>query len=217
MRISRRVSLKLSGYLHSAAVGSAFHSKRSDKILVVSLLELRDVSITAGGKILLRGVNLSLQRGEIVALCGPSGLGKTTLLRAIAGLDDAAAGTISLEEKSPDEWTYPAFRRRVMLVEQRPVVFDCSIEENLRRPFHYHAASFPFPVERARDLITLLQMPDASKRRERCRKASNSASDSFAPYFCSPPFYYLMNQPAHLITRPRNASKLCCAKKQKMV
>ncbi len=130
----------------------------------MSLLELRDVSIAAGGKILLRGVNLSLQRGEIVALCGPSGLGKTTLLRAIAGLDDAAAGTISLEEKSPDEWTYPAFRRRVMLVEQRPVVFDCSIEENLRRPFSYHAASFPFPVERARDLITLLQMPDAQQK-----------------------------------------------------
>ena len=128
------------------------------------LLELRDVSIAAGGKTLLRGVNLSLQRGEIVALCGPSGLGKTTLLRAIAGLDDAAAGTILLEEKSPDEWTYPAFRRRVILVEQRPVVFDSSIEENLRRPFQYHSANFTFPAERARDLLGRLQMPDAQQK-----------------------------------------------------
>ena len=124
------------------------------------LLELRDVSIAAGGKTLLNNVNLQLHRGEIVALCGPSGLGKTTLLRATAGLDDATGGAVFLEDKTPAEWTYPLFRRHVILVEQRPVVFDNSIEENLRRPFQYRSAEAEFSEERARDLTARLQLPN---------------------------------------------------------
>ncbi len=133
---------------------------QSVKIPVVSLLDLRDVSIAAGDKMLLRGVNLTLQRGEIVALCGASGLGKTTLLRAIVGLDDAPAGSILLEDKTSEAWTYPILRRRVILVEQRPVVFDCSVEENLRHPFHYRSADFAFPDEGARKLTARLLLPD---------------------------------------------------------
>lgn len=127
------------------------------------LLELSDVSVAAGGKTLLHGVNLTLKQGEIVALCGPSGLGKTTLLRAIAGLDDTVLGTMLLEQKSPEEWTYPVFRRRVIFVEQRPVVFDCSLEENLRRPFSYRSATFPYPIERAHELCARLQLPESSQ------------------------------------------------------
>lgn len=50
------------------------------------LLELKGVTVEAGGKALVRDVNLSIGRGEMVALIGPNGAGKTTLLRAILGL-----------------------------------------------------------------------------------------------------------------------------------
>src|SRR6267143_6231023 len=45
----------------------------------------------------LRGVNLSIPRGEMVAIMGPSGCGKTTLLNCFSGLDDLTSGEVRIE------------------------------------------------------------------------------------------------------------------------
>ena len=53
---------------------------------MIRLLEIEDLSVSIGGKQVLRDVNLRLGRGETHALFGPNGTGKTTLLNAIAGI-----------------------------------------------------------------------------------------------------------------------------------
>lgn len=52
----------------------------------VSVISLRDVSVSLGGRPILQDVSLSLEKGRFVVLIGPNGAGKTTLLRAMAGL-----------------------------------------------------------------------------------------------------------------------------------
>ncbi|TXM96077.1 ATP-binding cassette domain-containing protein, partial [Methylobacterium sp. WL103] len=62
------------------------------------MLDIRGLSKTyADGTQALAGVDLSVEAGEVVALIGGSGCGKTTLLRLIAGLDRGSAGTITLD------------------------------------------------------------------------------------------------------------------------
>jgi iron complex transport system ATP-binding protein len=61
----------------------------------VTALALERVEIERGGRTLLRNVSLALE-GGVVALVGPNGVGKTSLMRAIAGLLAPAAGTIAL-------------------------------------------------------------------------------------------------------------------------
>ena len=59
-----------------------------------------------GGKIkvhALRGVDLSIRKGEMVTIMGPSGCGKTTLLNCLSGLDDVTSGTIEIDGKSLTE------------------------------------------------------------------------------------------------------------------
>ena len=104
------------------------------------IFEARNLTVAAGTRTLLRDVNLALRPSEVVALRGPSGSGKTTLLRALCGLDDCAVGALSFNGHAPQELGFAAFRRCVTFVEQRPVMFDCSVEANLRRPFAYRSA-----------------------------------------------------------------------------
>lgn len=61
------------------------------------MLELNDVNVYYGGIQALRGVSLTIERGQIVTLIGANGAGKTTTLRAISGLVHPRTGTISLE------------------------------------------------------------------------------------------------------------------------
>jgi manganese/zinc/iron transport system ATP- binding protein len=59
-------------------------------------LVLRDVTIAYGRRVVLRGVDADIPRGEVVSLVGPNGSGKSTLLKAIAGLLPLARGEITL-------------------------------------------------------------------------------------------------------------------------
>jgi len=124
------------------------------------LLRLRGLAVAAGSRPLLSDLDLTLAPGERVALSGPSGSGKTTLLRTITGLIDPAAGTVELNGSCPDELRWPCFRRRTVLVEQRPVLLAGSVRDNLARPFSYRSATSAFPAARAEELLTRLGLSE---------------------------------------------------------
>lgn len=63
-------------------------------------LEARDLSIARGGLRVLSGVSFALEAGQALVLRGPNGIGKTTLLRTIAGLQPPLAGQVDLPPES---------------------------------------------------------------------------------------------------------------------
>jgi len=70
---------------------------RAVSVPAEAVLELRDVSFGyAPGRPVLTGVSLAVERGEFVAIAGPNGGGKTTLLRLALGLEVPSAGTVTL-------------------------------------------------------------------------------------------------------------------------
>lgn len=97
-------------------------------------IELRNLSVTIRGKQILRGVSLRIPAGSRVALVGTSGAGKTTLMRAIAGLSDTQPGTTIEGEILVDgEPASPArLRRLVTSVAQNPGIFSTTVADNLR-------------------------------------------------------------------------------------
>jgi putative ABC transport system ATP-binding protein len=97
---------------------------------------------------------------ERVALTGPSGAGKTLTLRAIAGLIDPDSGDLFLHGQRPSELGWPAWRRRVVYVAQRPVMFEGTVTDNLERAFRYRAARGSFGTERASELLRRLGLDD---------------------------------------------------------
>ena len=129
-------------------------------------LEVREACVGLGGVRLLADVSVCLQRGELVALSGPSGCGKSALLRAIAGLIDLERGAVLLEGRPAGEDGWPAFRRRVTLVDQRPVMRDETVWENLKRPFSYAVSRGGFPAEEAEQLLQRLRLDGPAKHRD---------------------------------------------------
>jgi putative ABC transport system ATP-binding protein len=99
------------------AVGNSAGTSLSDDLIVQATgvhksYQTGQVSVQA-----LRGVDLSVRRGEMVAIMGPSGCGKTTLLNCLSGLDTADQGEIAIEGKSLTEMSdrqRTAYRARRM-------------------------------------------------------------------------------------------------------
>lgn len=71
----------------------------------MSLLGVHDLAVARAGVPVLQGVNFALAAGQALVLRGPNGIGKTTLLRTLAGLQPALQGRI---EAAPDSITYAA-------------------------------------------------------------------------------------------------------------
>jgi putative ABC transport system ATP-binding protein len=110
------------------------------------LLEAKELGRVAlgTGQSLLRGVSLSVRRGERLAIVGPTGSGKTLLLRSLALLDPIDQGEILWLNQPISARAVPDFRRQVGYVHQRPALIEGTVEDNLRLPFafgvHAHEA-----------------------------------------------------------------------------
>jgi len=68
---------------------------------VIAQLDLSGIALRRGGRQLFAGVSLALRAGEACALTGPNGVGKTSLLRAVAGFVRPEAGTIGFGDVDP--------------------------------------------------------------------------------------------------------------------
>ena len=119
----------------------------------MKLLEIRGLEVRYGGIRAVKGIDLEVAQGEFVCLIGANGAGKSSTLRAIAGLARTAAGSIRFDDR--DLSGVAAFRRArsglVMVPEGRGVFSRLSVEENLAMGAYARSDS-EVPSDRARVL-----------------------------------------------------------------
>ncbi len=117
---------------------------------------MRDVRFAYGEREVLRGIDLSVHRGQVVAIMGGSGCGKTTLLRLIGGQLRASGGVVDVAGRDVAALSRAdlyALRRRMGMLFQFGALFtDMTVFDNVAFPLREHTA---LPPELVRDLVLL--------------------------------------------------------------
>jgi ATP-binding cassette subfamily B protein len=101
---------------------------------LASIEEVRFEAVDFGylpGDLVLRGVSFHLRRGETVAVVGPTGAGKTSLISLIPRLYDPTAGRVLINAQDLREIPIDRFRERLALVMQDPFLFSGTLRENI--------------------------------------------------------------------------------------
>ena len=120
------------------------------------LIEIRDLHFNRGDRAIFKGVDLDIYRGKITAIMGPSGTGKTTLLRLIGGQLAPDQGTIKIDgqdvHKMSHAQLYELRKRMGMLFQSGALLTDISVFDNVAFPLREHTK---LPESMIRDLVLM--------------------------------------------------------------
>jgi putative ABC transport system ATP-binding protein len=98
-------------------------------------LKLQHLSRQVQNRWLWQALNVEIYPGDRIAIKGPSGVGKSLLLRTIAGLEPVQTGQILFEGQPLSTLHMPDYRAKVIYLHQRPALLEGTVEDNLKVPF----------------------------------------------------------------------------------
>jgi phospholipid/cholesterol/gamma-HCH transport system ATP-binding protein len=120
------------------------------------LAEIRGLRFARGERCIFDGIDLDIQRGKITAIMGPSGTGKTTLLRLLGGQLRPDAGSIRVEGEEVPKLSsaklYQLRKRMGMLFQSGALLTDLTVFENVAFPLREHT---DLPEAMIRDLVLM--------------------------------------------------------------
>ena len=157
-------------------------------------LELRDIQVRLSGQLILPSVSLVLPPSETLVILGESGCGKTTLLRAIAGLVEPTEGTILLA--GIDITEQPIAERGIVYLDQEPLLFPhLNVAENLAFGPRLRGES-PEQIARAVDeMLRALELTDHRAKRDGQLSGGQKQRVAFGRALLARPRLLLLDEP----------------------
>jgi ABC-type polar amino acid transport system ATPase subunit len=165
-------------------------------------IAVHDVHLRRGSREVLRGVTFEVARGEVVALMGVSGSGKSTILRAIAGLEPFEHGTLAvagavLPEGPPRPQSIRELRRKVGMVFQFHCLFEhlTALDNVTLAPVHVQRMTRSDAERRARELLATLGVEHRAGALPRELSGGEAQRVAIARALATDPQVLLMDEP----------------------
>ena len=161
-------------------------------------LSVRGLAVTYGDLRAVDGVDLEVAAGEVVALLGASGSGKSSLLRAVAGLEDVAAGEVAWDGRSMVR--VPVHKRGFGLMFQDGQLFE---HRDVGSNIAYGLTGLPRAQrgERVREMLELVGLPGFERRRVTTLSGGQAQRVALARALAPAPRLLLLDEPLSALDR----------------
>lgn len=161
-------------------------------------LSVRGLAVTYGDLCAVDGVDLEVAAGEVVALLGASGSGKSSLLRAVAGLEDVAAGEVAWDGRSMVR--VPVHKRGFGLMFQDGQLFE---HRDVGSNIAYGLTGLPRAQrgERVREMLELVGLPGFERRRVTTLSGGQAQRVALARALAPAPRLLLLDEPLSALDR----------------
>lgn len=158
------------------------------------LVQLSNIGKRFDGKTVISDFSLNINDGEFLTLLGPSGCGKTTILRLIAGLENANEGTITLEDS--DITRVPAEHRHVNTVFQSYALFPhMSVFENVAFGLRMQKCPAADITPRVEEALKMVQLDEFAQRRPHQLSGGQQQRVAIARAVVNKPRLLLLDEP----------------------
>lgn len=124
----------------------------------MSVVEVRHLSLSRGGSPVLRDVSLAIEKGEVFMLIGPSGSGKSSLLRCLNRLEEPPPGSVFFNGTDITTRPVTEIRCRVGMVFQQAAMFPGTVGDNVA--YGPAMRGETLPPERVRELLDMVALDD---------------------------------------------------------
>jgi len=171
-------------------------------------IELLGITKVRDSKEVLKGIDLKFYDSEKHTITGPSGVGKSTLLRLINRMDEPTSGRILYADKDIKNIPILELRRKIGMVFQVPIIFEGSVRGNLTLPYRLKTSK-SLPVEgELEDCLRLSGLPfDLLSRRASRLSVGEKQRLNIARALVNKPEVLLLDEPTSALD-PESAQSL---------
>jgi len=166
------------------------------------ILEAKNIRINRGGVQVLDLPCFTVAAEEKVAIVGPNGAGKSSLLLGLACLLKRESGTISFRGAEVPAKGETAFRRRIAMVFQEPLLFDTTVIDNVAEGLRIRGTGRSDARDMARDSLELFRVGHLSGRSAHKLSGGEAQRVSLARAFAVRPELLLMDEPFSSLDLP---------------
>ena len=168
----------------------------------MTTLVCQSVDVSIAGKTICRQLDLELLPGQLWGLLGPNGIGKTTLLKCMAGLDPPDSGLVLLENQVIDKLPRRAIARLLGMLQQHTVyIFDASVLETAMTGRHPHLGYWeregPQDKQKALDAIHSVDLEGFESRSVTGLSGGEARRLAFASLIVQEPAVLLLDEPTN--------------------
>ncbi len=148
----------------------------------------------------LRGVDLTVEKGEMIAIMGPSGSGKSTLLNIIGCMDTLTSGSYEVdgqkvEELSQKKLAYLRNKKFGFVLQDFGLLTDRSVEENIMVPLLFSKEPLKKSTQRIKPILESLGIADLTKRRANQLSGGQAQRVAIARALVNEPDVILADEP----------------------
>ena len=163
----------------------------------MALIEVINLGKKYEGQTVLKNINIEIESGEVFALIGPTGAGKTTLIRLLNLLEAPTSGQVYFDgvDVTQSERYCLKARRRMAYVQQKPIVFKMNVYGNVACGLKWRKVKKEVVCSKVDDALKLVGMLDYTKRDARTLSGGEMQRVAIARALVTDPEVLLLDEP----------------------